>query len=122
MQPNVERVIANAHRRGTSPADLEKELERMTAPVKMNLDLLNTKIEDQTMAEPEITIADLTRILNTPELMPEGWASAPAGTNHWRVTNPYGEQWTVTTNRCRPPDYAPDRVEWWGPGSPSFPR
>ena len=120
MQPNVERVIANAHRRGTSPADLEKELERMTAPVKMNLDLLNTEIEDRTMAEPEITIADLTRILNTPDLMPEGWASAPAGTNHWRVTNPYGEQWTVTTNRDAH-NYAPDRVEWWGPGSPSFP-
>ena len=30
MQPNVERVIANAHRRGASAADIEKELEGIT--------------------------------------------------------------------------------------------
>ena len=120
MQPNVERIIANAHRTGASPADLEKELEGITASVTMNLDLLNTEIEDRSAVAPEITIVDLTRILNKPELMPEGWTAAPAGTNHWRVTNPDGKQWTVTTNR-QAHDYAPDRVEWWGPGSLSFP-
>ena len=120
MQPNVERIIANAHRTGASPADLEKELEGITASVTMNLDLLNTEIEDRSTAAPEITVTDLTRILNNPELMPEGWTAAPAGTNHWRVTNPDGKQWTVTTNR-QAHDYAPDRVEWWGPGSLSFP-
>ena len=46
--------------------------------------------------------------------------STPAGANHWRVTNPHGQRWTVTTDRVAH-DYAPDRVEWWGPGSPSFP-
>ena len=120
MQPNVERIIANAHRSGASPADMEKELEGITASMTMNLDLLNTEIEDRSTAAPEITIADLTRILDTPELMPEGWSAASGGTNHWRVTNPHGQQWTVTTDR-EAHDYAPDRVEWWGPGSPSFP-
>ena len=120
MQPNVERIIANAHRIGASPADIEKELEGITASVTMNLDLLNTEIEDRDRVAPDITIADLTRILNTPELMPEGWSAAYAGTNHWRVTNPHGQQWTVTTDR-EAHDYAPDRVEWWGPGSLAFP-
>ena len=120
MQPNVERIIANAHRRGSGPADLEKELESIAASVTMNLDLLNTEIEDHSTVLPEITIADLTRILNKAELMPEGWTAVPAGTNHWRVTNPDGKQWTVTTNR-QAHDYAPDRVEWWGPGSLPFP-
>ena len=120
MQPNVERVIANAHRRGATSADLEKELEAITASVDLNLDLLNTEIEEQSKIDPEVTIADLTRILNTPELMPEGWTSVLSGTNHWRVTNPDAQQWTVTTHRTAH-DYAPDRVEWWGPGSPSFP-
>ena len=120
MQPNVERIIANAHRTGASPADIEKELEGITASVTMNLDLLNTEIEDRARIAPEITIADLTRILNTPELMPEGWSAAYAGTNHWRVTNPHRQQWTVTTDR-EAHDYAPDRVEWWGPGSLAFP-
>ena len=120
MQPNVERVIANAHRRGATSTDLEKELEGITALVDLNLDLLNTEIEEQTKIEPEVTIADLTQILNTPELMPEGWTSVLSGTNHWRVTNPDGQQWTVTTDRTAH-DYAPDRVQWWGPGSPSFP-
>ena len=86
----------------------------------LNLDLLNTEIEEQNKIEPDVTIADLTHILNTPELMPEGWTSVLSGTNHWRVTNPDGQQWTVTTDRTAH-DYAPDRVEWWGPGSPSFP-
>ena len=40
MQPNVERVIANAHRRGASATDIEKELEGITASVAMDLDLL----------------------------------------------------------------------------------
>ena len=86
----------------------------------MNLDLLNTEIEDRSTVAPEIAITDLTRILNTPDLMPEGWSSVPAGPNHWRVINLHGQQWTVTTDRVAH-DYAPDRVEWWGPGSPSFP-
>ena len=120
MQPNVERVIANAHRTGASPADLEKELEGITASATMNLDLLNTEIEDRSTVALEIAITDLTRILNTPDLMPEGWSSVPAGPNHWRVTNPHGRHWTVTTDRVAH-DYAPDRVEWWGLGSPSFP-
>ena len=120
MQPNVERVIANAHRRGASAADIEKELEGITASVTMDLDLLNTEIERREPVVPKVTIAELTQILNTPELMPEGWSSIPAGRNHWRVTRPDGQQWTVTTDRTAH-DYAPDRVEWWGPGSPSFP-
>ena len=120
MQPNVERVIANAHRRGASAADIEKELEGITASVTMDLDLLNTEIQRGEPVVPKVAIAELTQILNTPELMPEGWTSSPAGSNHWRVTNPHGQQWTVTTARGAH-DYAPDRVEWWGPGSPSFP-
>ena len=102
MQPNVERIIANAHRTGASPEDLEKELEGITASVTMNLDLLNTKIEDREPVVPKVAIADLARILNTPELMPEGWTSVPAGSNHWRVTNSHGQQWTVTTDRGAP--------------------
>ena len=126
MQPNVEKIIANAHRRGASPADLEKELEGITTSVTLNLDLLNTEVGTYTTVAPKFPIAELTRILNTPSLMPEGWLVTPAGqdasgrNNHWRVTNPEGQQWTVTTDRAAH-DYAPDRVEWWGPGSPSFP-
>ena len=120
MQPNVERIIANAHRRGASADDLEKELEGITASVTINLDLLNTEIQRREPVVPKVTIAELTRILNTPELMPEGWSSVPTGRDHWRVTGPDGQPWTVTTDRTAH-DYAPDRVEWWGPGSPSFP-
>jgi hypothetical protein len=86
----------------------------------MDLDLLNTEIENREPVVPKVTMAELTRILNTPDLMPADWTSVPAGRNHWRVTNPHGQQWTVTTDRGAH-DYAPDRVEWWGPGSPSFP-
>ena len=126
MQPNVERVIANAHRGRPSTADMERELEDNTATVTMNLDLMNTEIENANAAPPVVTMAELTRILNVPALMPEGWSAAPAGqdtggaTNHWRVTSTEGRQWTVTTDR-EAHDYAPERVHWWGPGDPSFP-
>ena len=121
MQPNVERIISNAHRRGASAADIEKELEGITAAVTMDLDLLNTEIEKREPVVPKVTMAELTRILNSPGLMPEGWSSVPAGRDHWRVTGPNGQQWTVTTDRTAH-DYAPAGLEWWGPGSRAFPR
>ena len=128
MQPNVERLIADAHRGRTSPADMAIELEEITAAVTMNLDLLNSEIERHDPVALKVTPADLNLILilNTPSLMPEGWTAMPAGqdargrSNHWRVTNPAGQQWTVTTDR-EAHQYAPDRLELWGRGSPSFP-
>ena len=109
-----------------SPAGMAKELEEITASVTMNLDLLNSEIENRDPVAPKVTLDNLTLILNTPTLMPKGWTVTPAGqdahgrTNHCRVTNPEGKQWTVTTDR-EAHQYAPDRLEWWGPGSPAFP-
>ena len=120
MQPNVERVIANAHRSGASPGDIARELEAIADPGTMNLDLLNTEIEHLPSEPAKVTMADLARILNSPNLMPEGWTASPEGWNHWRVTNPEGQWWIVTTDRAAF-EYAPDRLKWWGPGSPSFP-
>ena len=126
MQPNMERVIADAHRTGASEEEIEKALEGLTSAVTMNLDLLNNEIEHPEAPQPVISMGDLTRILNTPELMPEGWRSEPTGwnsqgrANHWRVTNPQDKPWIVTTDRTAH-EYAPDRVQWWGPGHESFP-
>ena len=126
MQPNMERIIADAHRTGASEEEIEKELEGLTSAVTLNLNLLNNDIEYPEPPEPAISRADLTRILNTQELMPEGWSATPSGwssqghANHWRVTNPQGKEWVVTTDRAAH-DYAPDRVQWWGPGHESFP-
>ena len=119
--------IAASHGNGvaTSP-----QFTQSSTPFDSNLQPLRNALRIQRVHQgkrrsrepvvPKVTIADLTRVLNTPELMPKGWTSVPAGSNHWRVTNPQGRQWTVTTDRGSH-DYAPDRVEWWGPGSPSFP-
>ena len=121
MQPNVERIIANAHRRGASATDIEKELEGITTSVTMDLDLLNTEIEVQSTAVPQITIADLTRVLNTPELMSRRLDDQfPPDRTTGESPDSGEQQWTVTTNRDAH-DYAPDRVHWWGPGDPSFP-
>ena len=57
----------------------------------------------------------------------KGWNAVPTGwnheghANHWRVINPEGKDCVVTTDRPAP-DYAPDRVHWWGPGHESFPN
>ena len=53
MQPNVERIIANAHRTGASPEDLEKELAGITASVTMNLDLPEHRDRGQGASCPE---------------------------------------------------------------------
>ena len=126
MQPNIERIIADAHRTGASQDDIEKELEGLTSAVTLNLNLLNTEIEQSETPEPVISMEDLTQILNTPDLLPDGWTAVPCGwnergqANHWRLWNPEGQNWTVTTDR-EAHAYAPDRLQWWGPGSDSFP-
>ena len=116
MQPNVERVIAEAHRGRSNPSEIEEQLDRITTTVTMDLNLFNSEIDQLPLARPEVTMNGLTRILNAPNLMPEGWSATPAGqdcdgrTNHLRVANPEGRQWTVTTDR-EAHDYAPDRLE-----------
>ena len=126
MQPNIERIIADAHRTGASEDDIERELEGLTSSVTMNLNLLNTEIEQAETPDPLVTMDDLTMILNTHSLFPEGWTVIPSGwdergiPNHWRVWNPEGKNWTVTTDR-RAHEYEPERVQWWGPGHESFP-
>ena len=126
MQPNIERIIADAHRTGTSEEDIEKELEGLTSAVTLNLNLLNTEIEHTESPEPLVSMEDLTLILNTPSLLPDGWSALPCGwnerghANHWRVKDPEGNEWTATTDRAAH-TYAPDRLQWWGPGNESFP-
>ena len=126
MQPNIERIIADAHRTGASEEDIEKELEGLTSAVTLNLNLLNTEMDQTESPEPLVSMEDLTLILNTPSLLPDGWSAIPCGwnergyANHWRVKDPEGKEWTATTDRAAH-TYAPDRLQWWGPGNESFP-
>ena len=127
LQPDIERIIADANRTGATGKDIERELDAIAATAILDLNLLNTEMDQTESTAPVIGMDHLTQILNNPNLMPDGWSVTPAGynqrgaANHWQVRNPEGHQWTVTTDRAAH-EYAPDRVHWWGPGHPSFPR
>ena len=86
--------MPDAHRTGASEEDIEKELEGLTSAVTLNLNLLNTEMDQTESPEPLVSMEDLTLILNTPSLLPDGWSALPCGwnekgqANHWRVKGP----------------------------------
>ena len=121
LQSGLERIIREAPQGAGRQAAIAAEIDKLAALPLLNLDLLNSEITPLPPERPQIGMADLTRILNNPRLLPAGWTAAPAGDNHWQVTGPDNTARIVTTDRAAH-EYAAARVEWWGPGSPAFPN
>lgn len=121
LQSGLERIIREAPQDDGRRAAIAAEIDKLATLPILNLDLLNSEITALPAERPQIGMDDLTRILNNPRLLPDGWMAAPAGANHWQVTRPDDTVSIVTTNRAAH-EYAAARVEWWGPGSPAFPN
>ena len=62
----------------------------------------------------------MTRILQRPEWLPDGYDAAARGVDHWAVSAPDETDQVVTTDRARH-DYAAGAVAFFGPGNPTFP-
>ena len=62
---------------------------------------------------------DLTYVLGNPEWLPDHYEVEPRGNDHWRVETPDHDS-VVTTSRTAH-DYAAGSVEFFGPGSKTFP-
>ena len=109
-------------RRAAIRARLDEILNKMPPDgMPIDLDAHNTEITAQAPPAPAmIDAAYLRRCLDTPALLPPGWRAVPEGGPHWRITDPAGAGFSVTTDRDAY-EKANGRLEWFGPGSPAFP-
>ena len=92
----------------------------ITSKARLDLDTLNSELNDPATMAAAVTMVDLQRALDQPWLLPEGWCVEHAGGLHWNVQRPDGKRYTVTTDRTSY-EYAPGHIEWYGPGSSAFP-
>ena len=72
-------------------------------------------------AEPNLTLAHLARVLNTPSLLPPGIAAAPLGNRDYSYSWPGMDESVRTTTEAAFFEEHPESVELWSPGSPAFP-
>ena len=121
LAANLESIIRESVMDDTPLGSAGEVVRSLTPSIGFDLDDLAAATADQQDPAPLLHRNDLTHILNHPEWLPDGYHSEPRGDNHWRVSTPGGKQYTVTTDR-RAHDYSAGTVEFFGPGSPSFPN
>ena len=121
LQANLERII----REGTLDEydegnNVRDRVNRLEPIIGFDLDDLAAAASDETDLPPLLSRGDLTRILNRPEWLPDGYAATTRGVGHWAVSAPDAAAQIVTTDRAKH-DYAAGAVEFFGPGNPAFP-
>ena len=120
LAANLESIIRETVLDDGPSGDAGEAVRRLAPSIGFDLDDLAAATVDQVDPAPLLHLNDLTFILNNPAWLPEAYSVERRGTNHWRVTTPVGESYTVTTDRTAH-DYAGGTVEFFGPGSPAFP-
>ena len=108
-------IRANGDRESTRAA-----VQNIAGSARINLDTLNSALEQTALPASAITMADIRRALTEPGLLPEGWAAEHRGGAHWKVTRPDGSSQLVTTD-LDAYHYGGANVVWFGPGSPRWP-
>ena len=121
LAANLESIIRESVMDGGRSGDAREAVRSIPPSIGFDLDDLAAAAADQQDPVPLLHRNDLTYILNHPEWLPEGYGSEPQGDNHWRVTTPGGKSYPVTTDRMAH-DYSAGTVEFFGPGSPAFPK
>ena len=121
LAANLETIIRESVMDDRPLGSAGQVVRSLVPSIGFDLDDLAAATADQQDPAPLLHRNDLTYILNHPEWLPDGYHSEPRGDNHWRVSTPSGDQYTVTTDR-RAHDYSAGTVEFFGPGSPSFPN
>ena len=108
-------IRANGDRESTRAA-----VQNIAGSTRINLDTLNSALEQTALPASAITMADIRRALAEPGLLPDGWTAEHRGGPHWTVTRPDGTNQLVTTD-LDAYDYGGANVAWFGPGSPWWP-
>ena len=119
--PATASQLAGIIRTNAGSAATRDAVGKIESEPRLNLDILNSSLDNADIAVASVTMTYLQRMLEEPNLLPDGWQAEPAGGLHWRVQRPDGEWDTVTTDRASY-EYAPQHIEWFGPGSPVFPE
>ena len=120
LAANLETIIRESVMDDRPLGSAGQVVRSLVPSIGFDLDDLAAATADQQDPAPLLHRNDLTYILNHPEWLPDGYHSETRGDNHWRVSTPNGNQYTVTTDR-RAHDYSAGTVEFFGPGSPGFP-
>ena len=108
-------IRANGDRESTRAA-----VQNIAGSARINLDTLNSALEQTALPASAITMADIRRALAEPGLLPDGWTAEHRGGPHWTVTRPDGTNQLVTTD-LDAYDYGGANVAWFGPGNPWWP-
>ena len=108
-------IRANGDRQATRAA-----VQNIASEVRLNLDVLNSTLEQATLPNPAVGMAELQRALTEPGLLPDGWDAEHRGGPHWLITRPDGNSWLVTTDR-KAYEYDGANAAWFGPGNPWWP-
>jgi superfamily II DNA or RNA helicase len=109
--------MAKAYRDPAAASGLRETLARL--PLEQIPDIDWAAEPQSHSASPVLTMADLERPLQDPELLPDSWNVEARGGSHWRLERPGYPSCIVTTDRDAFA-YARERLDWWGPGHPAF--
>ena len=118
--PAAANQLAGVIRSNAGSAVIREAVSSITSRSRLNLNALNSALEEPSTSVATVTMSHPQRALEEPRLLPEDWTAVHAGGPHWDIRRPDGKQYTVTTERASY-EYAPGCVEWFGPGSPAFP-
>ena len=106
-------IAAGIQRIIREEADPDLELERLVSLNEFDINRLNSDWEaPNAPINPRITIDDLEKPLQQPELMPPGWTVQNQGGKHWDVTYGMGNSIRVTTD-MEAYERADGRLQWW---------
>ena len=110
----------SAERGENALRSLEQEMGAPTDVIDL-ADYADDTLELGPRPEPSLTLSDLERVLRSPDLLPSGVEAAPLGDFDYRYTAPeLGRTVRVTLDRTFFDAHA-ESVEFWSPGSPTFP-
>ena len=109
-------IRANGDREATQTA-----VRNIASAARLNLDTLNSALEQTELPAPAVTTADIRCALTEPGLLPDGWTAEHRGGPHWEITRPDGNRQLVTTDPVAY-EYAGSAAAWFGPGCQWWPH
>lgn len=110
----------SADRAEQAVRSLDQEMSSPSEAIDL-ADYADDDLELPPLPEPALTLNDLERLLHAPELLPSGVEVSPLGIRDFRYSSPeLGRIVRVTVNRSFFDEHG-ESVEFWSPGSPTFP-
>ena len=120
LAANLEKIIRDSDMSDDPSESVREAVASLPPAGGFDLDDLAAAAADTDDPEPMLHLNDLTYVLGNPGWLPDNYETEPRGNDHWRVETPDHDS-VVTTSRTAH-DYAAGSVEFFGPGSRTFPQ